>query len=316
MAAGLGTRLRPFTGLIPKPFLPLMGVPVAQYGIDLLVQAGVNKIVANVHHLPERARFGFRALDLSGGRAGARLEISDESRLLLGSAGGVYKARPLLGDGAFFLMNSDVLCDVDLKQLALRHRQLRRDFGVWLTLAVFPSGPGGGKYREIKLDYSRGLIRGLGELVPQRPFFAGVAMLEPEALKFVPKEGPSEFVPTILMPAIKEGKAGAYLASGLWYDIGSPALWLQTHLSLMEEMEKARLPIAWRHRIESCSSRVAPGVWVSKEANRPATFGPRAVLYGDFSQSHPLLFDGIGYRGLWVGVSGDGFCPATGPGAG
>src|SRR4051794_13663614 len=101
MAAGRGTRLRPFTDLAPKPLLPLLGVPMAQFAVDALAQAGVPRIVANIHHHAAATRAGFAALDL----AGTELVFSDESAELLGSAGGIQKASPLLGEGPFFLMN-------------------------------------------------------------------------------------------------------------------------------------------------------------------------------------------------------------------
>jgi NDP-sugar pyrophosphorylase family protein len=59
MAAGLGTRLRPFTEMEPKPLLPVMGIPMAQFAVDALVATGVRHVVANVHFKPERARAGF-----------------------------------------------------------------------------------------------------------------------------------------------------------------------------------------------------------------------------------------------------------------
>ena len=54
MAAGLGTRLRPFTDLTPKPLLPLMGIPMATFAMEALGRAGVRRVVANAHHLGER----------------------------------------------------------------------------------------------------------------------------------------------------------------------------------------------------------------------------------------------------------------------
>lgn len=298
MAAGLGTRLRPFTDVMPKPCLPLLGVPMVQFGVDALAQAGVKKIVANVHHLPERAVLGLDACD----RGGAKLEISDESDLLLGSAGGIQKALPRFGGKPFFLMNSDVLCEVDLAALAAHHARMRREHGVWITLTVFRAGPAGGKYREIHVDEASSLITGFGELECERPFFAGVAVIEPEALRGVPASGPAEFVPTILTPAIQAGKAAAFMTSGLWYDIGSPELWLETHLELIAALEGARAPELWRKRIESRSAQVRPGVWCEREfagrvrgldwkagsywasmndgENPPRALGPRSVLYG------------------------------------
>jgi MurNAc alpha-1-phosphate uridylyltransferase len=318
MAAGLGTRLRPYTGLAPKPLLPLLGVPMAQFAVDQLAAAGVRRIVANVHHLADAASAGLRGLDAKG----ASIEISDERALLLGSAGGLRHARPLLGGGPFLLVNADVLCDLDLESLAERHRALRADHGVALTLAVFPKGPKGATYREILVDARGERIRALGEPAVGRPYFVGAAVLEPEALAGVPAAGAAEFVPTILEPAIRAGRAGAFLGDGAWHDLGSPKLWFRTHLKLIRALEGGTIPPAWRRRIESVNARLASGIWAPRAAAArcpahawegpaywsgggdpravpPARLGPRAVLYGPLPEGAKPRH-GIGYGGIWT----------------
>lgn len=326
MAAGLGTRLRPFTELEPKALLPLMGIPMAQFAVDAAVAAGVTRIVANIHHLASRAREGLGALE----RGGAELLISDESDELLGSAGGLRKAAPLFGGRPFFLLNADVLCDVNLEALARVHLRLRSRHGVRLTLTVFPKPPLGSdgiqheKYREILFDPSTSLITGLGEKVLGRPYFVGAAVIDPEALAQVPAVGPSEFVSHILMPAIRDGKAGVHLADGMWQDVGSPALWLQAHREVLRALETGRLSQTWRERLERHNQRVGWETWVSRavpsrtlrtsgwagpaywspwlgsDPKAPTSLGPDAVLYGaDVPGESPKL-QGIGFGGHWV----------------
>lgn len=318
MAAGLGTRLRPFTEHEPKCLIPVMGIPIAQFAIDLLRQVGVGQIVANVHHLPERALVGLMSLD----RGTVKLEMSDERDLLLGSAGGIRKALPILtsnGNHPFYLLNADVLSDLDLKGLARAHARLRARFGVRMTLMVFPQSQGSGAYREIIFDEGTHVITGLGQVVSGKPFFVGAAVIEPEAVEALASGQPAEFVPSLLEPAIQEGKAGVYLSSGEWYDVGSPRLWLEAHLAMIRLLE-TRPPLLWSQRVQSVNKRIAPGVWVSKNASRcsstadwaqpvywnplldetarpPKSFGPRAVLYGG-AWSDSLYQDMISYRGL------------------
>lgn len=331
MAAGLGTRLRPFTELEPKALLPLIGVPMAQFALDSLASAGVERVVANVHHLSERATSGLRALDL----AGAELILSDESAELLGSAGGLRLAAPhFKKDQPFFLLNADVLCDVDLNALARAHRRLHAQHGVRITLTVFmqpPLEPGETQreaYREIFFDRDSGLVMGLGQKRLGRPFFVGAAVIEPDALLGLPSQGPAEFVPKLLEPAIRDGRAGVYFTQGRWHDVGSPALWLQTHVALLKALETGRLSSQWRRRIEKSNYRIAPESWVSQgtpgrllstarwsgptywnplhdqTALPPRDFGPRAVLYGTAQGlgKPDALSDGIGYRGVWLSL--------------
>jgi N-acetyl-alpha-D-muramate 1-phosphate uridylyltransferase len=316
MAAGLGTRLKPFTGLEPKALLPVMGIPTAQFAVSSLVRAGVQSIVANVHHQAERAKNGLLAL----GRGDATLTISDESALLLGSAGGIAKALPLFGGKPFFWVNADVLCSVDLHKLAMRHLQLRERYGVKMTMAVFPRPRGTGTYTEILLDDS-GLVQGLGGVVTGRPYFVSVGVIEPEALQGISPNEPSELSSRVFKPLIEQKKMGYYLTDGHWYDVGSPQLWLETHQSLIEGLETGTLPRDWRLSIEKVNKRIAQEVWISKGCKRdfktsnwiapayfnhlgdstaqpPKNFGPEAALYGDAHSFLGEFSHRVGYRGL------------------
>lgn len=320
MAAGLGTRLRPFTDFRTKALMPVLGVPIAQFAIDSLKSSGVDRIVANIHHHAESTRSGLMQLE----RGNSTLIISDESSELLGSAGGMRKALPELGNEPFFLANADVLCDVDWSGLAYHHMRLREKWGVTITLTLFPKGPFGAKYREIQFDSHSQLITSLGTLQEGRPFFVGAAVLEPEALKNVPTGGPSEFLPYILEPAIREKRAGVYCSDGLWFDIGAPNLWLNTHIELMKLFETKAPPKVshWNKRILKTSSRVADQIWIS-HSNRiplrrsnwvgpcywqgntlnetaPLTLGPNAVLYGSIEGKNHFE-RGIGFRNRWIG---------------
>ncbi len=330
MAAGLGTRLRPFTDVTTKALLPLLGIPVAQFTLDSLLSSGVQTIVANIHHDAARTRAGLLALE-SGQ---ATLKISDESQGLLGSAGGIRKALTHFRGKSFFLANSDVLCDVDYKALSDCHQKLRARWGVHLTLAVFGAGPPGGSYREIIFDSQAGLITGIGALAEGRPFFVGAAILEPDALSHVPKDGPAEFVPTILEPAIRERRAGVFFSSGSWFDIGSPSLWLGTHLSILDHLESDYFPnqfaLQWKKRFQEFNLRISERLWISRRSSHspraqgnfkwvapgywdgsqdgefnpvptPQILGPRAVLYGAIPGRHAFE-QGIGYGGKWMSI--------------
>ena len=268
MAAGLGTRLRPFTEHCPKPLLPLMGTPMLQFAIDSLTASGlgIEKLVLNHSHLS--ARFVEEIPNLAWG--GLNYELSDESRLLLGSGGGLRRALDILGaDRPFLMMNADVLSATDLSLLLDSHLRLRASHGVALTLAIQPCSPGVGEYREILCRWDPrapelGLVVGTGRKDRGVPFYTGVAIIEPELLVHLPANRELEFVPAILEPAIQAGKVGAVRTEGLWYDIGSPDLWLATHIDLIRRMETGHLPFLWRRRIELGNKRLADGVWISK----------------------------------------------------
>ncbi|MFN7686083.1 MAG: NDP-sugar synthase [Oligoflexia bacterium] len=269
MAAGVGTRLRPFSERLAKPLVPVLGVPCAQFAIDLLLEAGVQTIVANVHHLPDSTRQGLESLDLGG----ARLVVSDESSELLGSAGGIRKALAHLEGGPFFIANADVLCSLDWAALGRRHQLLKKKWGVGLTLALMPiSKDAKEDYREIRLDEQSERIVGLGTRSRSGLMYVGCAVVEPELFRNLSPEKNLEFVPEILEPAIRSGVAGAYVMppqdSWLWLDVGSPHLWWRAHMELMERLETAGVPRVWRHRIERVAVRRGPMIWTGRELAR------------------------------------------------
>src|SRR5438067_13890794 len=83
LAAGLGTRMRPHNGEIPKPLVAVGGKSLIDYVLDRLAEASVECVVVNVHHLADQIERHLAE------RARPKIVISDERRELLGTAGGV-----------------------------------------------------------------------------------------------------------------------------------------------------------------------------------------------------------------------------------
>jgi mannose-1-phosphate guanylyltransferase len=112
LGAGLGTRLRPLTDWIAKPMVPVGDAPcVAHVAQRIRATLAPSRMVVNVHHRP---------FDLEGWAATADVRVSHEPELL-GTAGGIAKARELLGDGDVLVWNGDVLSDLDAGALAAAH---------------------------------------------------------------------------------------------------------------------------------------------------------------------------------------------------
>jgi MurNAc alpha-1-phosphate uridylyltransferase len=103
LAAGLGTRMRPYNGHIPKPLVAVGGKSLIDYSLDRLADAGVERAVVNVHHLADALERHLAP------RQRPRIIISDERAELLGTGGGITKALPQLGAAPFYLVNSDTL---------------------------------------------------------------------------------------------------------------------------------------------------------------------------------------------------------------
>ena len=119
-AAGLGTRLKPFTDHAPKALAPVNGEPVLGRVMRRLIGEGIGEFVVNVHHFGEQVIDYLRAND----NFGVTVHISDERDLLLDTGGGLLKARHWLDDGEPFVMhNADILTDLDINAMADAHRQ-------------------------------------------------------------------------------------------------------------------------------------------------------------------------------------------------
>src|SRR2546421_11302835 len=103
LAAGLGTRMRPFNGQLPKPLVRVGGKALIDYVLDRLAAQGVERAVVNVHHLADQIERHLAQ------RRQPKIVISDERGELLGTGGGVVKALPQLGDTPFFHVNSDTI---------------------------------------------------------------------------------------------------------------------------------------------------------------------------------------------------------------
>lgn len=113
LAAGLGTRLKPWTERHPKALVPVGGVPMLERVIVRLIDSGFDNIVVNVHH------FSGQIVEFIDKRDfGVKIKISDESGSLLDTGGGIVKASPLFGnDSPILVHNVDILSDADLGAL-------------------------------------------------------------------------------------------------------------------------------------------------------------------------------------------------------
>lgn len=100
LAAGLGTRLRPYTDSLPKPMVPIAGKPVIDYIIDELISADIHTIVVNTHHMAEVLK------EHLSQRKDVKIIFSEEDELL-DTGGGVKKALPNLGNKPFYVVNGD-----------------------------------------------------------------------------------------------------------------------------------------------------------------------------------------------------------------
>jgi MurNAc alpha-1-phosphate uridylyltransferase len=215
LAAGLGTRMRPHNGHVPKPLVTVGGKSLIDYGLDRLAEAGVERAVVNVHHLADALERHLAA------RNKPRIVISDERGALLGTGGGIAKALPQLGDAPFFLINSDTfwLDGVKPNFARLADAYDGDDMDALLLLAPTAGSIGyAGRGDFTMLPDGRLRRRAEQEVVPF--IYAGAAVLSPALFADAPA---GAFSLTLLFDrAAATGRLFGLRIEGLWMHVGTP----------------------------------------------------------------------------------------------
>lgn len=257
-----------------KPAVPLAGQPLVSRILRYASRYGVRDSVLNLHHLPETitARVG------DGSDLGMRVRYSWEGPRVLGSAGGPRKALPLLGDADFYILNGDTLCDVDLAALTAQHAES----GALVTMAVIENRwPD--RYGGVVTD-ARGIVYGF---VPRgspaaKYHFVGVQMAHPSVFADLPADEPAESVAVVYrsLIAAKPGSIRAFLADGDFWDVGTPADYLDACLSIGRR-EGAASPHVGRGSTVDPTARVMDSViWEDVEVAAGATLERCVVADG------------------------------------
>ena len=217
LAAGLGTRLRPFTCATPKPLLPVWGEPMLARIVSLLRENGVDDIVVNCHYLHEQVEAWCAA---NGCRASYEPEI-------LGTGGVLNPLRGWIGSEPFFLVNGDIVAEgVESLDGLSRFGRVDGAGDVVANALVTEEGP-----RTIEVEPESGVVtnwKSDDAGFPGTFTYCGFACLSPEILKYVEPSGFSTIVQAYER-AMAEGKfVRAVAPKGLmWTDAGTVASYME-----------------------------------------------------------------------------------------
>jgi len=123
LAAGLGTRLKPFTDSQPKALAVINGKTLLQRNIEYLAHFGIKDVIVNVHHFAKRIK---KFIEKNNG-FGSNITVSDESDAILETGGGLKKAGWFFTDSTlpFVVINVDILTDMDLDEMIDQHKKLQ-----------------------------------------------------------------------------------------------------------------------------------------------------------------------------------------------
>lgn len=211
LAGGKGTRLAPYTSVLPKPLMPIGDRSILELVIGQLRDCGISDVTLCVGYLSHliQAVLDHRADD------GVAISYVHEEEAL-GTAAPLRLVDDL--SSTFITMNGDVLTTLDFQDLVRHHRDDRNV----LTIAT--------RARPIQIDYG---VLGLGtngssnrvQSYVEKPKMTstvsmGIYVIEPRALSYLPDEGYFDF-PDLVQALLQAGEpVGAYPYEGMWFDIG------------------------------------------------------------------------------------------------
>jgi len=232
VAAGLGTRLRPLTDWLPKPAVPVRGIPLIVYGLELLASAGVCEVVINVHHLPERlidAVERFRSPKL-----GIRFSFE---RDLLHTGGAIRRVASFLRESeTCVILGGDMIVDLDLPALTRAHAASGRA----ITTAL-ADDPRIASFGSIGLD-AAGRMRRIGSRIDlggavQRGLYTWVNVLSARAFESLPEREVFNHLEDWWGPlaAAEPDEVGGVVLSQAecaWQPVGTPVEYLEANFAL------------------------------------------------------------------------------------
>ena len=228
MAAGKGTRMMPLTADRPKPLIEVGGIALLDHVLDHLRDAGIGKIVVNVHYLAEQVE-----QHLTASASDLNVRISDERDLLRDTGGGLVYALPIISDDPFLCVNADNWWTNAGENAISRLMAVWDDAHMDVLMLLIPleaayNSQGMGDFN---MDENGRLSRRQGDL-PANYVWTGIQMLSKRLIV----DPPADVFSTNLFwdRAIAEGRCMGIVHEGLWFDVGYPAAIAATEVRLAE----------------------------------------------------------------------------------
>ncbi len=230
VAAGLGSRLQPLTNHRAKPAVPVRGLPLIAYNLELLYAAGAEEVVINLHHLPETLR---EAAERSRPE-GLRIHFSHEPELLH-TGGAIARVADFLRESdPCVVVGGDMILDVDLPAFVAGHRASGRE--VSMVLAEHPRMA---DFGSIGLDAEGRLARVASRFdlggESQAGVYTWLNVISPRAFETLPSESRFNHLDDWWAPAHAERRldvGGAVLGPSecAWQPVGTPEEYLEANL--------------------------------------------------------------------------------------
>lgn len=208
LAGGKGTRLAPYTKILPKPLMPIGDMPILEVLICQMKRYGIEEIILTVGHLAELLRSFFQ----DGSRLGIPIRYSFEEEPL-GTAGPLAQVGGL--ESTFLVSNGDVLTTLDIRALIDFHKSE----GAAATIAMHQ--------RTVNIDLGVIRLNGRNEVVDyiEKPKYdydvsMGIYVFEPAVLEYIPRGCYMDF-PDLVLKLLETGhRVLGFPFDGYWQDLG------------------------------------------------------------------------------------------------
>ena len=232
LAAGRSTRLGTLGSQRPKPLVPICGYPAISFGLARCARAGLRDVVINLHHHADQIRSAIG----DGSAFGVSVRYSMEPDLL-GTGGGVERARPLFAPGPLLIINGKVVADVSLEAVIAAHKAaprgtlatmvLRKEPRVSSPVTIDEMG------RVIGMRGKRGQVTAYGAATDT--LFTGIHILEPALLDRLPV-GESDILTAAYQPALEDcARIMSFTYGGYFEEHSTPERYLAGNLALLRQ---------------------------------------------------------------------------------
>ena len=227
LAGGKGTRLRPLTMHTPKPIVPIASHPFLLYQIELIKRAKVRDVILSLSYQPQKIEDKLG----DGTDYGVKISYTVETSPL-GTAGAYRHAAGLIRETTV-VFNGDVLTDIDMNEVIRFHRERNATATIVLTPVANPTA-----YGLVETDGESRVRRFLEKPKPEEvtcnTINAGIYILEPRVLEYVPEGEPFMFEYGVFPQLLERGEPFyAYTWRGYWRDIGTAASYLKANMDVL-----------------------------------------------------------------------------------
>ncbi len=299
MAGGKGTRLRPITYAIPKPLVPIAGLPCIEYSLRSFHDAKIDDVIITTGYKFESLINGI----IKQERKGNQKVLFSVEREPAGTAGSVKIIENFLDD-TFVVGSGDVLADFDINEALKVHKKSGKIATIILTEVEDPTQFG-------IVEISDGLVKRFLEKPSRDEIFSnkvnsGIYILEPEVLKHVPEGVPYDFGKELFPKLLKEGvEINTYSGNGTWLDTGRPRELILANQLIVSKYGREinqncingkiimkEEPIGKNFSVEG-SSYIGENIKIGdKTVVKNSTLYDNVTLYDDVVIEDSIIFDG------------------------